>query len=70
MIAQAILALEGLAPGLKVLSKGVEMAGDFRRSLKQGQVPDLRNHLHNGAGDPGQKLALKVLDGVDLVLLT
>src|SRR5271163_3592192 len=67
--AQAILALEGLVPGLEVLSKGVEMAGDLLRRLKRGQVPDVRKHLQNGPGDPGQKLALKVLDGVDLVIL-
>ena len=58
-----------LVIGLKAPSKGIEMAGDLLRRLKQGQVPDVGEHLQNGAGDPGQKLALKALDGVDLVVL-
>ena len=58
-----------LVIGLKTPSKGIEMASDLLRRLKQGQVPDVGKHLQNGAGDPGQKLALKALDGVDLVVL-
>ena len=56
-------------PGLEVLSKSVEMAGDLLRRLEKGQVPDVRNHLQHGARNPWQKLAFKVLDCVDLVML-
>src|SRR5271154_5981270 len=45
------------------------MAGDLLRRLEQGQVPDVRNHLQHGARNSGQKLALKALDWVDLVML-
>src|ERR1700683_4596883 len=65
----ARLAQRMLVLGRKALSEGVERAGDLLRRLKQGQVPDVAKHLQNGARDPGQKLALKGLDGVNLVVL-
>jgi hypothetical protein len=55
--------------GLQLLGKAVEMKRDLLWDLQRRQVPDVREHLKNGARHSRQEFAFECLDGVDLVLI-
>jgi hypothetical protein len=55
--------------GLQLLGKAVEMMCDLLWRFQRRQMPDVREHLKNGARDSRQEFAFEGFDGVDLVLI-
>src|SRR5258706_6455148 len=55
--------------GLQLLGKAVEMNCDLLWRFQRRQMPDVPEHLKNGARDSRQEFAFEGLDGVDLVLV-
>src|SRR5271167_972740 len=61
--------VRGSVLGLQLFGKAVEMKCDLLGRFQRRQMPDVREHLKNGARDSRQQFAFEALDGVDLVLI-